>query len=264
MASKYQGAFPSVYKTINYQQRMVDEAYRLAYTGRPKEAAYPNGHPTPQFKAVFDKLKGTYKFWSDASRRSASCDVSTATVTRQVYDKNFPWGLWKQKRYMNAHPEAYKKIPKEEAKPGDIGHYTKAGVLKRGHIFIIGKGTQVKEGSAKHWFFSTTNALKTRLSMVGKKCVDVYRVVNRTAYVPLKKGSNNAEVGKWQKFLNWYFKKDIEKPEGAKGKIKALRVDGDFGEITKKRTIKFQNLNKLNPDGVAGKITINKAKEVKR
>lgn len=264
MASKYQGAFPSVYKTIDYRKRMVDEAYRLAYTGRPKEAKYPSGHPTPQFKKVFNKLKGKYKFWSKASSESASCDVDVATVTRSVYDKNMPWGLWKQKKYMNAHPEAYKKIPRSEAQPGDIGHYTKKGIKKKGHTFIIGKGTQVKEGSARHWFFSTTNALKARLSMEGKKSVDVYRVVNRQVYAPLKKGSKGAEVEKWQMFLNWYFKADIEKPEGTKGKIKKLRVDGDFGELTKKRTIKFQNLNRLQPDGVAGKLTINKAKEVKR
>lgn len=262
MSSKYTGTFPSVYKTIDYQKRMIDEANRLAYTGRPKAAHYPEGHPTPQCKKAFDAQKGRYKFWSEASRKSASCDVSVAIVTHSAYDKNMPWGLWKQKKYMEAHPEAYQKVSISQAQPGDIGHYTKKGVRRRGHTFIIGEGLKIKEGSAGNWYLSTTSARYARLSMDGKKSLTIYRVVNQKVYVPLKKGSKGAEVEKWQRFLNWYFKADIEKSEGTKGKIKKLRVDGDFGELTKKRTIKFQNLTRLNPDGVVGKLTVNKAKGV--
>ncbi len=146
--SKYAGAYPSVYKVIDYQKKLADEANRLAYPGRPKEAHYPEGHPTAQWKAVQNKVAKGFKYWSDASRKGASCDVSSGITIRSVYDKNIPLGLWKQKKYMNQHPEAYQKVPVAEAKPGDIGHYTKDGVLHRGHIFIIGEGNQIKEGSA--------------------------------------------------------------------------------------------------------------------
>jgi hypothetical protein len=46
--AKYTGTYPSVYKVIDYQKKLADEANRLAYTGRPKEAHYPEGHPTSQ------------------------------------------------------------------------------------------------------------------------------------------------------------------------------------------------------------------------
>lgn len=256
MASKYTGAFPSVYKTIDYQKKMVEEAYRLAYAGRPKEAHYPEGHPTPQFKVVFDREKGTYKFWSDASSKSASCDVDVATLVRLVYDKNFPWGLWKQQKYMNAHPDAYPKVPRDKEKPGDIGRYTKKGIKKRGHTFIIGKGTDVKEGSARNWFFSTTKSLKARLSMKGKKSVTVYRLANKTVYKPLKKGSKGTQVKNLQKFLNWYFKNDSD--------LKALKVDGDFGSITTGRVKLFQRQQKLSVDGVVGPKTLARMKGVSR
>lgn len=95
-----------------------------------------------------NKVAQGFKYWSDASRKGASCDVSSGITIRSVYDKNMPLGLWKQKKYMDAHPEAYKKVAISEAKAGDIGHYTKSGALRRGHIFILGEGNQIKEGSA--------------------------------------------------------------------------------------------------------------------
>lgn len=246
--SKYTGAYPSVYKVIDYQKKLADEANRLAYSGRPKEAHYPEGHPTAQCQKAFNAQKGTYKFWSDASRKSASCDVSAAISVHSVYDKNFPWGLWKQQKYMNAHPEAYKKVAIANAKAGDIGHYTKTGLTRKGHIFILGEGNQVKEGSAGNWFLSTTTARSTRLSMENKKSLTIYRVVNQKKYSPLKKGSKGDEVKKLQKYINWYFK-------GSKD-WKALKVDGDFGPITDKAAKAMQKGLKVTIDGIVGTKTL--------
>lgn len=256
MSSKYTGTFPSVYTTIDYQKRILAEANRLAYTGRPKEAHYPDGHPTAQCKKEFDKQKGTYKFWSDASRKSASCDVSAAIVVHSVYDKNFPWGLWKQLKYMNQHPEAYKKIPASQAQGGDIGHYTKKGLEHKGHIFILGEGVKVKEGSANNWYLSTTNARNARMDMSNKSRLTFYRPVNRQAYTPLKKGSTGTQVKYLQKYLNWYFKDDPD--------IKPLTVDGKFGSVTLGVAKLFQRQQKLVIDGVVGKKTVEKMKGVKK
>lgn len=154
---------------------------------------------------------------------------------------------------MNQHPEAYQKVPISNAKPGDIGHYTKSGVLHRGHIFIIGEGNTIKEGSAGNWFFSTTNAKKTRLSMEGKKSLTIYRVVNQKIYTPLKQGAQGAEVKKLQKYLNWYFK-------GSKD-LKALKIDGDFGPITKRRVEIMQKQLKTTVDGVVGTKTLQAMKQ---
>ena len=256
MSSKYKGTFPSVYTTIDYQKRVLAEANRLAYTGRPKEAHYPEGHPTPQCKVEFDKQRGTYKFWSAASRKSASCDVSAAIVVHSVFDKNLPWGLWKQLKYMNQHPEAYHKIPASEARGGDIGHYTKKGIKHKGHIFILGEGDKVKEGSAGNWFISTTNARKARMDMSNKSRLTFYRPVSRQAYTPLKKGSKGEEVKKLQKYLNWYFKDDSE--------LKALKIDGSFGPLTTGRVKLLQRQQKLKVDGVVGKKTLEKMRGVKK
>jgi len=243
MASKYTGAYPSVYKTIDYQKKLANEANRLAYTSRPKEAHYPEGHPTSQWKAKQNEVAKGFKYWSKASREGASCDVSSGITIRSVYDRNIPLGLWKQLKYMKAHPEAYKKVSIADAKAGDIGHYTKKGVKLKGHIFILHDGDKIKEGSAGNWFFSTTSARKARLDMSDKKRLDIFRAVNKKVYTPLKKGSKGEEVKKLQKWLNWYL--------GSK-----LKIDGDFGKVTESKVKQAQKKLSLKQDGVVGSKTI--------
>lgn len=252
--AKYTGTYPSVYKTIDYQKKLADEANRLAYTGRPKEAKYPNGHPTKAWKTAQNKVAKGFKYWSKASRGGFSCDVGSGVTIRSVYDRNMPLGLWKQLNYMNAHPEAYQKVSPSNAKAGDIGHYTKKGIVRKGHIFIVGEGDKIKEASAGNWAFSTTNAHKARFDMSNKKRLTIYRPVNKQVYSPLKKGSKGTQVKNLQKYLNWYFKDDKD--------LKALKVDGDFGSITTGRVKLFQRQQKLEIDGVVGKQTVAKMKGV--
>lgn len=64
-----------------------------------------------------------------------------------------------------------------------------------------------------------------------------------------KKSNASSDVMKWQTFLNWW----------SNGKVS---VDGEFGSITEKFTKQFQKTYSLTTDGVAGSLTIEKAKEV--
>lgn len=248
MASKYTGVYPSVYKTIDYQKKLANEANRLAYTGRPKEAHFPEGHPTKAWKTAQNTVAKGFKYWSKASEEGFSCDVGSGVTIRSVYDRNIPLGLWKQLKYMNQHPEAYQKVSPANAKAGDIGHYTKKGVLKRGHIFILGEGVKIKEASAGNWAFSTTSAKKARFDMSNKKRLTIYRVVNKKIYTPLKKGSKGEEVKRLQRYLNWFL--------GCR-----LKIDGDFGKLTEARVRSLQKKLGLKQDGIFGSKTLAKAKE---
>lgn len=245
-----------MYKTIDYQKKLANEANRLAYPNRPKAAHYPEGHPTKEWKAAQNKTAKGFKYWSKASKGGFSCDVGAGVTIRSAYDKNMPLGLWKQLKYMNAHPEAYQKVSPSNAKAGDIGHYTKKGIVRKGHIFIVGEGDKIKEASAGNWAFSTTNAHKARFDMSNKKRLSIYRPVNKRIYTPLKKGAKGTQVENLQKYLNWYFKNDDD--------LKALKVDGDFGSITTGRVKLFQRQQKLSVDGVVGTKTLTRMKGVSR
>lgn len=70
-----------------------------------------------------------------------------------------------------------------------------------------------------------------------------------TSTVSKKKGSKT-NVKYWQAYLKWYGY--------------SISVDGKFGPKTDSLTKKFQKANKLKADGVVGKLTISKAKRIKK
>lgn len=67
-----------------------------------------------------------------------------------------------------------------------------------------------------------------------------------------KNHGTKANIKAWQKFLNFTFGKMVCDP------------DGDFGNITREYTLKFQNAFGLEQDGVVGDETIKMAKRVKK
>ena len=253
--SKYSGQYPSVYNITDYGQKIGNEANRLAYPNNPKAAQYPSGHATPQFRSTMNAVCKGVKFWNAWSKVGASCDVFVGTCIRSVYDRNIPVGLWKILKYMNAHTDFQKIADHSKLQDGDIIIYRKAQVGNHGHICIY-YGGKIKEASAKHYFGRTTDQVANRLSTKGKKWVYVFRVKDKKVYAPLKKGSRGDEVKKLQRYLNWYFKTDTE--------LKALKVDGEFGSITNGRVKLFQNQQNLAIDGVVGKLTVAKMKEVSK
>lgn len=257
--SNYTGQYPSVYKIVDYGQKIGDMANKLAYPNNPKVAQYPSGHATEAFKTTFAKVFKGFKFWNAWSKVGASCDVFTATCVRAAYDKNIPAGLWKILRYMESHANYVKvKATVNTLQDGDIIIYKKNKVGRHGHICIYYKG-KIKEASAKHYFGRTTDMVANRLSTAGKKYVYVFRVKNGETYNPIKKGSQGQEVIRLQNYLNWFWTKDIKSK-----KKKILKVDGDFGKLTDARVKAMQNALKVKQDGVVGKITLAKMKEASR
>lgn len=246
MQTKYKGKFPAIEKN-----KIGEEANKLAYKTNDSKAKYPSGKPTEAFKKAFAKVFKGFHFWSKASKAGASCDVFVGTCVRASgVDKNFPAGLWKQQKYMLKH---CLKVEPEKAniQNGDIFLYKKDKAGRHGHVGIFYDG-KVKEASANHFYGKTTNTMTERLSKKGKKYVYVFRFKDATYYEPLKKGSKGEEVRRLQEYINWYYGK------------KVLKVDGAFGKLTDKQVRDMQDKLGVKDDGIVGKITLAKMKEVKR
>ena len=253
---KYSGEFPVIETTINRSKKVADMAYKLAYQTNTSKANYPNGKPTVAFKNAKEKVFKNFHFWSKASKAGASCDVFVGTVVRASgVDTKFPAGLWKQLKYME---KSGIMVKTNDPQSGDIFIYKKDKAGRHGHIGII-YNNKVKEASANNFYGKTTDTLKTRLSINGKKYVYVFHFKDEVIYKPLKKGSEGKEVEKLQRYLNWYFADQINK-----GKMKSLKIDGIFGKLTLARVKLLQQGLKLQQDGVVGKLTLKAMKEAKR
>ena len=169
-------------KAKAHQKAIADTAKKLAYPGRPDEARYPSGHPTKEFKKALNDVYPNRKTWSDAPKKGASCDVFAGTVIRESgVDPKFPRGLTDQIKYLEKSDKFELVTPRpapSKMRDGDIIVYKKLN--GGGHICIHVKG-KVKHAQLKKWYGSTTNNLKTMLSMknkkgkVYKKWIKVYR-----------------------------------------------------------------------------------------
>lgn len=169
-------------KAKAHQKAIADTAKKLAYKGRPDEARYPEGHPTKEFKAALNKVYPNRKTWSDAPKEGASCDVAVGTIIRESgVDPKFPRGLGDQIKYLEKSKKFELITPRpapSKMHDGDIIVWMKLD--GNGHICINVKG-KVKHAQLKKWYCSTTNNLKTMLSMkdkkgkVYKKWIKVYR-----------------------------------------------------------------------------------------
>lgn len=248
--SGYKGVYPvagTTKTTTNYRSNMAKTANSLAYTTNTSKAKYPKGKPTEAYKKALAKLPMTLHRWKPWAKVGASCDVYVWTVVRTAgIDSKFPSGLWKQLSYMEKH---LIKVKTSEAKAGDIGFYRKNVKGKHGHIFIVYDGNQIKEASAKSYYPKTTKSRKSRLSVLGKKYVYVFRFRDKTVTTgTLKLGASGENVKRLQEYLNWYGNN--------------LKVDGDFGTATEKALKKFQTEQGLTADGVCGDKTIAKMKAV--
>lgn len=255
---KYSGNFPSLKKvttTTHNREKMYETANKLAYATNTSKAKYPSGKPTEAYKKALAALPMSKHRWCKAAKLGANCDVFVWVVAcASGVDKNLPSGLWKQLSYMQKH---YKEVGVSNAKEGDIGFYRKDVRGKHGHIFIIGKGNEIKEASHDQYYPKTTKSKTTRLSKKGKKYVYVFRVPEKTTtkYVGLEKGDSGDSVIYLQKFLNWYFHDKYGKD--------VLDIDGHFGAETEKYLMLFQREQNLTADGLCGEKTIAKMKEVR-
>ena len=270
--SKYTGKMPEVYVRIDNGQKIGEMANKLAYPGNPKIAQYPSGKPTPAYKAALkEQWKGKKYYWSKASKAGASCDEFAGTSVKAGYDHNMDVprpGLWILEDYF-LHSSKYFlvginttrsiKVKSKDLQDGDIILYQKVKkkkLKKQGHICIYYKG-KIKEASARHYYGRTTDKVSARLDPKGKKYVYIFRAKDTLLYKSIKLNDTGVNVTRLQRFLNWYYADKIN----AK-KMKRLTLDGKFGPVTKARLIKFQEDNKLKPDGVCGKATLSKMKSV--
>ena len=251
---KYSGKYPIVTKKIDNGDKLGEKANELAYPTNTSKADYPKGSPTVAFKKAMDSVYHGFKFWNAWSRAGASCDVFVGTCVRSSgLDPDFPAGLWKQQKWMESRLQKVKDI-----QDGDIIIYRKDLAGRHGHICIVYKG-KIKEASAKHYYGKTTNNLANRLNTKGKKYVNIYRFKDTVINAPLKKGSKGEQVERLQRYMNWYYAGSINK-----GKMKALKIDGDFGKLTLKRVKQMQKSLKVPVDGVVFTKTLKAMKGAER
>ena len=129
-------------------------------------------------------------------------------------------------------------------KAGDVGVYT--GKIKGAHIWIgIGNGLIVEANHTAKYFLHVDTDNYTSSN---KKVWGIYRACVASS---IRKGDKGTEVTKLQKFLNW-------------AGFNCGAVDGIFGDKTEKAVKGFQEKNGLTPDGIAGQLTIAKAKTIKK
>lgn len=250
----YSGAYPSIKVTLKGSDVLAQKANEYAYpytTDKAEKAKskYPSGKPTKAYKEALDSLPYSEHKWDAGARSGANCDVFVwVGVLKGGIDKNFPSGLWRQLDYMLEH---WKQVKTSEALPGDVYTYIKNTKEKKGHTGICYSNGYVKEASHETYYPRTNKALKTRLSMKGKKKVYVFRPPNVTRNY-LCKGDSGDEIKKLQAYLNWYDPNN------------KLSVDGKFGNATDKAVKAMQKALKLTDDGMVGAKTIEAMKKVKK
>lgn len=116
-----------------------DTAVSLAWKIGTKESIfrYPSGSPTKAFKTAIDLVSKNYNFWSDASKRGASCDVFVGVSVRYSgYDKDFPLGITSQYQHMNRSSK-WKQVkynprldPNKQLQSGDVMCLRRHGYCK--------------------------------------------------------------------------------------------------------------------------------------
>lgn len=245
----YTGEFPNIRKPNG--DLIGNKANELAYKdAASSKAKYPSGKPTEAFKKALNKVFPDRSGWGKAPKVGASCDVFAGTCVRASgYDSKFSRGLESQIPYLKDSGK-YDQVSKPSVstlKNGDIIVYLRSE--SGGHICIYHEG-KIKEAAYESWYGRTTNSVKNRLSVSGKKWVKVYRAKG-TYEGSLHKGDTGTEVKRLQKFLNWY------------GNYK-LDVDGSFGDKTEDAVKKFQKDCGLTADGYFGPASLAKAKEIKK
>lgn len=165
-------------------KKLVQVAEKLAWPkGTPKSKSnYPGGGPTPQYKAAINRnFKGKF-YWSNASRKGASCDIFIGTVVRESgYDKDFPAGLGRQVKHMNKSKKWVKVNCDGRIsclQPGDIlySKHNKNNGLNNGHIYMYIGNNRTAEASAKD-FYGRINKFSDRRNKPKVRYVNVYRAV---------------------------------------------------------------------------------------
>jgi len=160
-------------------QKIAAKALEYAYKGHPKKANYPDGEPKAAYKSAIHKYYPSYKSWSDAPEKGASCDVFVGTSVRAAgVDPKFPRGLSEQILHL-----------KNSDKWKNIGYKGDRSVLKAGdivvfnhgdgsHICIYAKKNCIAEANYKHTFGITVtdkNGLNYRLkNRTGSQWIRVY------------------------------------------------------------------------------------------
>lgn len=134
------------------------------------------------------------------------------------------------------------------------GHITNPEVLKVGDclLFVGSDPTRPLQIGHVEYVYEINNEKKSAAPAPSPKKTYSGSYPAISSNSSIKKGAKGSNVGKLQKYLNWYFGKNV------------LKVDNDFGSNTEKYVKLFQKEQKLVVDGKFGNKSLQKAKTVKR
>lgn len=122
--------------------------------------------------------------------------------------------------------------------------------IGNGKIVQAGGGDDNVKNSAR---WNKSISVTTLTDTNYKNFPRVYRYQGSVdAMMPIRHGEVSKRVKKLQKYLNWYFGKEV------------VSVDGLFGDSTLRYVKTFQTAQKLAVDGVIGEMTIAKMKSVRK
>lgn len=252
----YTGKFP----TLNNNEKIVNGlAHRYCYPyGTPqKKYKFNGGKPKPEYTAGIDKAYPNHKNWPNKRQKvGACCDILVGTCLGNV-------GIKVHKDLKHQLVD----MPKMTSKLESNGHYKASDFRlgdvvqrgrkdKSGHTWIVCElidGTRyIANAHYKHLkgCYAVMDAKpKTIVKSKWKyyKCYTVKGAI-RTWY---QIGDYGYDVLYIQKFLKWAGYYD--------GKL-----DGGYGEYTKKCVAKFQKAVGLKGDGCVGELTIKKMKAVRK
>lgn len=243
----YKGSFPKLPIKVSTTRgkELSAKAKSLAWSlGTPeKKYKYKGGSPTSACKKAMNK-RGYKKKISLSDCGYFQNSIIYAVLGKKVKILGGVKSSFKPVKGFNIVHKGT--IGSGVLKEGDIIRYKK----KHGqHTLMYVGGGVIAEAGRGTRFGRMIKSKKYNDSKVKHSTIQVLRVVEGiTTKDTLSKGDKGAEVKKWQNFLKWYGY-DCE-------------ADGDFGSKTKEYTTAFQTANGLKDDGVVGKNTLAKAKEV--
>ena len=244
----YSGAFPNW--TDLSGNIIATTAKQLAYPKGTSKSKYTygKGKATAAFAAAIDKVYPKRSSWSKQCQAGASCDVGAGTILRYCGAiPSMPRGLSEQIPYMKKN-DKFKDMKISSTanfKPGDIGIYQASSDA---HIWIcVGNGVIAEANHTAKYF---EHLISRKYTSSKKKYFACFRMI-KPIRTYMKRGDAGSEVIKLQNFLNW-------------AGFSCGTADGDFGPKTESGVLAFQIATGLEPDGVYGEKSQEKAKAFKK
>lgn len=244
--STYSGEYPNT--TASRGDEIVAKAKEYAWpAGTAKSKyAYSSGSAKSLYKAALKKFMN-----KSAKVSQTDCGYFVSTCVRAIGIDSFLALPGKPSQKYPSLPDSMEIVHEGEItdgvlQAGDVIRYRKTSGQHT--VIYLGSG-QIAQANRNNAFPHMGSGKPYSKDNVKKSTIQVIRAYR--SY--LKKGDKGEDVKKLQRYINWFFGKDV------------LTVDGDFGANTDKYAKLMQsNLGFKDADGLVGQKTIEAMKAYKK